>query len=97
MKSNYRPIPIAVEYMELPTDLAALVERLAENAHDLWSEQRLKEEWTWGPERCDRTLKHPCLIPYSELPEREKAYDRRAVLGTVKAIVASGYKISRIH
>ncbi|MBR5780829.1 MAG: Ryanodine receptor Ryr, partial [Bacteroidales bacterium] len=41
------------------------------------------------------TLKtHPCLIPYEELPEVEKAYDRDTALGTLKLIKKLGFKIT---
>jgi len=87
--------PIDISAVELPPELAALTERLAENAHEVWAQQRLKEGWSHGSERDDRTKKHPCLIPYAALPESEKDYDRRAALGTLKAILALGYRISK--
>ena len=37
--------------------------------------------------------KHPCLIPYADLPESEKTYDRETALGTLRAILALGYTI----
>ena len=73
-----------------------LTERLAENAHDLWAAQRIKDGWTWGPTRDDSAKKHPCLVPYAELPESEKEYDRQAAMGTVKAIITLGYRIERM-
>jgi hypothetical protein len=72
-----------------------LTERLAENAHDIWAQQRLTEGWTYGPERNDKQKNHPCLIPYADLPDSEKQYDRNAALETLKAIVALGYRIER--
>jgi hypothetical protein len=70
-----------------------LTERLAEHAHDIWAAQRLADGWRYGPERNDELKQHPCLVPYAELPESEKAYDRNAALETLKAIVALGYRI----
>ncbi len=90
---EYVPRPISVEKANLPPELAALTERLAENSHDLWAVQRLREGWTWGPQRNDLAKKHPCLVPYADLPAAEKEYDRITALGTLKAIVALGYRI----
>src|SRR5437870_1347323 len=60
---------------------------------DLCAQQRLADGWTYGPRRDDSAKKHPCLVPYEELPESEKEYDRHAALGTLKAILALGYRI----
>lgn len=92
---SYTPAPIDTSAITLPPELNALTERLAENAHDLWAQQRLAAGWTHGPQRDDPTKKHPCLVPYSQLPESEKEYDRQAALGTLKAILALGYTVSR--
>ena len=92
-RMSYRPAPIETSGNSLPPALAALTERLAENAHDLWAAQRLADGWTFGAQRDDAAKKHPCLIPYAELPESEKTYDRQTAMGTVKAMLALGYRI----
>ena len=69
------------------------MERLAENAHDTWGAQRMAQGWTFGAQREDTAKKHPCLIPYAELPESEKEVDRKMVSGAVKTILALGYRI----
>lgn len=90
----YSPQPIDTSRVTLPPPFSELTERLAEHAHDLWALQRMKDGWTYGPQRDDHAKKHPCLIAYADLPESEKEYDRHAALGTLKAIMALGYKIS---
>ncbi|MBI5387148.1 MAG: Ryanodine receptor Ryr [Verrucomicrobia bacterium] len=90
---SYQPRPIATGHVELPAELSPLTERLAENAHDLWAAQRLAQGWTYGPQRDDQAKHHPCLVPYADLPESEKEYDRLTALGTLKAILALGYRI----
>jgi hypothetical protein len=90
---TYRPSPIDTNAVSLPRELDALTERLAENAHDIWAAQRLSQGWTLGPQRDDTAKKHPDLVPYADLSETEKEYDRQAALGTLKAIVALGYRI----
>lgn len=79
--------------MKLGKEILQLREILARNSHDLWARRRLSEGWRYGPKRNDKTKEHPSLIPYEELPESEKEYDRSAALDTLKAIVAMGYKI----
>jgi len=92
---KYIPKPIDTSKVELPKDLVELTERLAENAHDVWALQRLGEGWTFGPARDDAAKKHPDLIPYADLPEGEKEYDRKTAMETLKAIIALGYSITR--
>lgn len=89
----YKPTPIETSSIVLPADLTDLTERLAENAHDLWAEQRLSQGWSYGAQRDDDQKQHPCLVPYDQLPDSEKEYDRLTALGTLKAIVQLGYRI----
>jgi hypothetical protein len=91
--SNYIPNPIGTAEVELEAALLELTELLAAHAHDVWARQRISDGWRWGVMRCDEKKEHPCLVPYEELPEEEKAYDRNAALETIKAVVAMGYVI----
>ena len=90
---TYNCTPISTEGITLPAELAALVERLAENNHDQWARQRINEGWTYGPQRDDALKTHPDLVPYGDLPEEEKEYDRISVVQTVKVILMLGYEI----
>jgi ryanodine receptor 2 len=92
---SYRPRPIDTSAVELSIDLLDLRERLAENTHDVWASRRLAEGWMYGPTRDDLAKKHPDLVPYAELPDTEKQYDRATAMETLKAIIALGYRIER--
>ena len=90
----YIPKPIETGGIELPESLLALTERIAENVHDVWAVGRIAQGWTYGPERNDAEKKHPCLVPYSELDDSEREYDRNTALETLKLILALGYTIT---
>ncbi len=92
---TYKPGPIDTAAVELPKEVLDLTELLAKNAHDIWARERLAEGWHYGPQRNDGTKEHPCLVPYEELPDSEKEYDRKAAMQTLKAIVALGYRIEK--
>jgi hypothetical protein len=77
----------------LPADLLALTEVLARHTHDNWARQRLADGWRYGPKRDDARKEHPGLVPYDELSESEKEYDRATALGVLRALVALGYRI----
>ena len=89
----YHPKPIQTAGGELPEQILKLTELLARNTHDIWAQQRIAEGWTYGPQRDDTAKRHPSLVPYEQLPESEKEYDRRTAMETLRAILALGYKI----
>ena len=91
----YTPKPIDTKNVELPEELLALTEKIAENVHDNWSAGRISEGWTYGEVRDDKKKTTPCLVPYSELSESEKEYDRNTAIETLKLIQKLGYKISK--
>ena len=90
---TYRPDPLDTCSVKLPDALTPLVERLAEHVHDMWAKRRIKEGWSYGPERNDDVKTHPGLVPYEELSEAEKDYDRQTALETLKAVRVLGYGI----
>lgn len=95
MKNSYTPQPVDTSDVKLPEELDELVELISKNVHEVWAKSRLDQGWTYGPERSDELKHHPCLIPYEELPEIEKAYDRDTAMGTLKLIAKLGFKITK--
>ncbi len=91
----YDPKPIDTSDVVLPEELLALTERIAENTHDIWAAGRIAEGWTYGEVKDSVKKTTPLLVPYGELPESEKAYDRNTSLETIKLIVKMGYRIER--
>ena len=89
----YEPKPIDTSDVVLPAELLALTEKIAENVHEVWAAGRIAEGWTYG-EKKDNDLKTTSLlVPYDELAESEKEYDRNTALETLKLIVKMGYRI----
>ena len=95
MKKNYVPQPMDTNDIQLPDELNVLIEQMAKNVHEVWAESRIAQGWSYGEERNDTLKHHPCLVPYEELPEVEKAYDRDTALGTLKLISKLGFKITK--
>ena len=94
-KIDYKPQPADTSSIDLPTDMLQLVEQVAKNVHEVWANSRISQGWTWGPKRSDELKTHPCLIPYEDLPEVEKQYDRDTAIGTLKLIMKLGFKITK--
>lgn len=95
MKKNYVPQPMDTSDIRLPEELDGLIEQMAKNVHEVWAQSRMDQGWVFGEERSDSLKQHPCLIPYEELPEVEKQYDRDTALGTLRLISKLGFKITR--
>ena len=95
VRQTYTPQPLDTSDIDLPEDLQGLAESIATNVHEVWSAQRIADGWTFGPVRDDQNKKHPCLVPYEELPESEKEYDRHTSQQTIKMILKSGFTIKK--
>jgi hypothetical protein len=92
---EYTPHPEDTSDVKLSEDMLKLTEKIAENVHEVWSEGRISDGWTWGEVRDDAKRQTPCLVPYSELPEREKDFDRMTAMETLKLIIKLGYEIRK--
>jgi hypothetical protein len=92
---EYKPSPIDTSGVVLDEDLKRVAEFLARNTHAVWAQERIAEGWHYGPERDDAHKRHPGLVPYDDLPESEKDYDRRTTMQVMKTLLAMGYKITR--
>lgn len=91
----YIPKPEDTAAVTLPEEILALCEQMARNTHEVWAASRMAEGWTYGPRRDDALRQHPCLVPYEELSEEEKAYDRATSQEALRFILKMGYRITR--
>ena len=91
--NTYKPQPLDISDVVLSEELKNLTELLAKNVHDIWAENRIAQGWTYGEKRDDEKKQHPCLVPYEDLPEDEKLYDRETAMKTIKMIKKLGFQI----
>lgn len=90
---TYNPKPIDLSDVELTEDLNELREAIAENAHDVWAVERQAQGWTYGEQRDDNKKETPCMVPYSQLPDSEKTFDRDMAMHTLKLVKKLGYDL----
>jgi hypothetical protein len=90
---DHPPRPPGAGDEALPADLLALTEVLAQHTHDAWARLRRADGWRYGPRRDDARKEHPGLVPYDELSESEKEYDRTTAREVLRALLALGYRI----
>lgn len=91
----YTPKPIDTKNVALPEELLALTEKIAENVHDVWAVGRISEGWVLGDTKDPEKKTTPLLVPYEELTDSEKEYDRNTALETLKLVLKLGYKIEK--
>lgn len=94
-KNNYIPQPVNTNEVVLPEELILLSEQISKNVHEVWSKNRMEQGWTYGEQRNDEKRETPCLVPYEELSEEEKDYDRNTSQETLKLILKLGFKITK--
>jgi ppGpp synthetase/RelA/SpoT-type nucleotidyltranferase len=71
------------------------VECMAEMEHGRWNVERLRNGWRYGKIRDDDKKIHDCLVPWSQLPEGIKGYDREAIRAFPVILAQAGLEIFR--
>lgn len=64
----------------------ALAGATPEQLHESWCAAKLVAGWTFGTVRDNAAKRHPCLVPYEELPEAQRRKDAlfSAIVGALK-------------
>lgn len=92
---NYTPTPIQTADVIVPKEILDILEILAENTHDHWAQSKLREGWKYGEELSMEFKTHPDLVPYQQLSEEKKDYDRVTSLEAIKVLVKMNFSIER--
>jgi hypothetical protein len=74
-----------------------MLDLLARMEHDRWCRERIDNGWRPGPKRDIEKKLHPMLVPWTDMPDEMKQYDREAVRHLPKLLLKSGYAISSIY
>lgn len=77
----------------LPKDIEAIIEIIARSVHEEWMRGRIAQGWRYGKVRDEEFKTTPCIVPYEELTEQEKEYDRTTARATIKCIIDNGFDI----
>lgn len=59
MSNGYKPTPLDLSDIKLTPGQEMLVDKLAENAHNVWAKDRIKQGWTYGIQQVVNT--HVCI------------------------------------
>lgn len=71
------------------------VEFLAHEEHDRWVEERVRAGWVYGPVKDEERKVSPYLVPWSELDDGIREYDRDPVREMIGLVESAGLAIIR--
>nr|XP_057946113.1 ryanodine receptor 3-like isoform X1 [Doryrhamphus excisus] len=93
MSSGYKPSPLDLSEMKLTPGQELLVDKLAENAHNVWAKDRIKQGWTYGIQQDLKSKRNPRLVPYAMLDERTKKSNRDSLREAIRTLIGYGYNV----
>uniref|UniRef100_A0A8C4NNS5 Ryanodine receptor 3 n=1 Tax=Dicentrarchus labrax TaxID=13489 RepID=A0A8C4NNS5_DICLA len=93
MSNGYKPAPLDLSDVKLTAGQEVLVDKLAENAHNVWAKDRIKQGWTYGIQQDLKSRRNPRLVPYALLDERTKKSNRDSLREAIRTMVGYGYNI----
>jgi len=73
------------------------IEILAEMEHERWVLERLQDDWVYSKERDVEKKKSPYLVPWKDLSEDVKEWDREAMRNLPKLLSSVKFEIYRLH
>lgn len=74
--NGYKPQPLDLANIALNPKLEELVELLAENTHNVWAKERIRNGWTYGVVENPSQKRHPYLLPYDKVDNVIKKANR---------------------
>ncbi|XP_047678303.1 ryanodine receptor 1-like isoform X6 [Tachysurus fulvidraco] len=93
MSSGYKPAPLDLSHVKLTPNQNQLVEKLAENGHNVWARDRVRQGWTYSIVQDILNKRNPRLVPYVLLDEKTKKTNRDSVNNAVRTLIGYGYNI----
>ncbi|XP_076818158.1 ryanodine receptor 2-like isoform X3 [Clavelina lepadiformis] len=93
MASGYKPSPLDLSHLKLTQQMEDLVERLADNAHNVWARERVKQGWTYGVNLDVGKKRNPRLVPFSLLDDLAKQSNRNSIRELVRTLIGHGYMV----
>ncbi|XP_075692371.1 ryanodine receptor 1 isoform X1 [Rhinoderma darwinii] len=93
MSNGYKPAPLDLSHIKLTPAQKTLVDKLAENGHNVWARDRVQQGWTYSIIQDIKNKRNPRLVPYSLLDEKTKKTNRDSLCEAVRTLMGYGYNI----
>ncbi|KAM9224986.1 ryanodine receptor 1 isoform 1-T1 [Dugong dugon] len=93
MSNGYKPAPLDLSHVRLTPAQTTLVDRLAENGHNVWARDRVAQGWSYSAVQDIPSRRNPRLVPYRLLDEATKRSNRDSLCQAVRTLLGYGYNI----
>nr|XP_033467469.1 ryanodine receptor 2-like isoform X2 [Epinephelus lanceolatus] len=93
LSGGYKPAPLDLSHIKLTSTQEAMVDKLAENAHNVWARDRIRQGWTYGIQQDVKNRRNPRLVPYILLDERTKKSNKDSLREAVRTLLGYGYNL----
>uniref|UniRef100_A0A2I3H0N9 Ryanodine receptor 1 n=1 Tax=Nomascus leucogenys TaxID=61853 RepID=A0A2I3H0N9_NOMLE len=93
MSNGYKPAPLDLSHVRLTPAQTTLVDRLAENGHNVWARDRVGQGWSYSAVQDIPARRNPRLVPYRLLDEATKRSNRDSLCQAVRTLLGYGYNI----
>uniref|UniRef100_A0A8C4LB56 Ryanodine receptor 2 n=1 Tax=Equus asinus asinus TaxID=83772 RepID=A0A8C4LB56_EQUAS len=93
LTSGYKPAPMDLSFIKLTPSQEAMVDKLAENAHNVWARDRVRQGWTYGIQQDVKNRRNPRLVPYALLDDRTKKSNKDSLREAVRTLLGYGYNL----
>uniref|UniRef100_A0A8D0APV1 Ryanodine receptor 2 n=1 Tax=Sander lucioperca TaxID=283035 RepID=A0A8D0APV1_SANLU len=93
LSGGYKPAPLDLSHIKLTSTQEAMVDKLAENAHNVWARDRIRQGWTYGIQQDVKSRRNPRLVPYILLDERTKKSNKDSLREAVRTLLGYGYNL----
>ncbi|NXW70401.1 RYR2 protein, partial [Hirundo rustica] len=91
--SGYKPAPMDLSFIKLTPSQEAMVDKLAENAHNVWARDRIRQGWTYGIQQDVKNRRNPRLVPYALLDDRTRKSNKDSLREAVRTLLGYGYNL----
>ncbi|KAF5904193.1 ryanodine receptor 2-like, partial [Clarias magur] len=91
--NGYRPAPLDQSGVCLSTAQEALVEALAENEHNIWAREHIRQGWSYGPQQDIKGKRSPQLVPFSLLDESSRHRATESARNALGTLLGFGYTV----
>uniref|UniRef100_A0A670XZ75 Ryanodine receptor 2 n=1 Tax=Pseudonaja textilis TaxID=8673 RepID=A0A670XZ75_PSETE len=91
--SGYKPAPMDLSCIKLTPSQESMVDKLAENAHNVWARDRIRQGWTYGIQQDVKNRRNPRLVPYTLLDDRTKKSNKDSLREAVRTLISYGYNL----
>ncbi|KAI5618783.1 ryanodine receptor 2 isoform X1 [Silurus asotus] len=91
--NGYRPAPVDQSGVSLSAAQEALIEALAENEHNIWAREHIRQGWSYGPQQDIKEKRSPQLVPFSLLDERSRNCVKEPARDVLGTLLGFGYTV----